>query len=256
MEIIIKPDYGSLCDAAALMVLTGLRRKPDLVLGLATGRTPLGLYERLRNSGSLFGKARFFNLDEFFGLGPDHPDSVHYYLRRHLIDGVTHDPRNVHLLRGDVQDLEAEAEAYEEEIRAAGGIDLQILGVGSNGHVGFNEPGSSLGSRTRPKALEPETLEHYRQAGAGEVPRFTLTMGVGTIMEARSILLLATGEEKAEVVSRMAEGPVTAEVPASALQMHPRAVALLDEAAASRLRRRDYWKWVHENKWRIGRTKF
>jgi glucosamine-6-phosphate deaminase len=253
MEIVIQPDYDRLCDEAAAIVFDALARKPDLVLGLATGRTPLGLYERLACRPEAFARAAFFNLDEFYGLPPTHPESFHAYLRRHLIDRVKHDPARVHLLRGDVADLDRAAQDYEDRIRAAGGIDLQILGIGRNGHIGFNEPGSSLGSRTRAKTLEPETVAEYAKSGQ-ELPRFAITLGVGTIMEARRLLLLASGESKAEIIQRMVEGPVTAEVPASAIQFHPRAVVVLDEPAACRLKRRDYFKWVYANKYRVGQT--
>lgn len=251
MEIVIQPDYDRLCDAAAAMVFEELARKPDLVLGLATGRTPLGLYERLVRRPEAFARAYFFNLDEFYGLPPAHPESFHAYLRRHLIDRVRHDPARVNLLRGDVADLDQAARDYEDRIRAVGGIDLQILGIGRNGHIGFNEPGSSLGSRTRAKTLEPGTLAEYAKWGQ-DLPRFAMTMGVGTILEARRLLLLASGEGKAEIIQRMVEGPVAAEVPASALQFHPRAAVVLDEAAASRLKRREYYKWVWANKYRVG----
>ena len=254
MEIIIEASPEALADRAASIVFEELARKPDLVLGLATGSTPIRLYERLRSRPELFQAVRFFNLDEFYGLASSDAQSFHWFLRHHLIDHVKHDPKNVHLFRGDVKDLEAQAEETEDRIREVGGIDLQILGIGRNGHVGFNEPGSSLGSRTRPKTLEPETLAHYARTLDPQSPlsSFAITMGVGTIMEARRCLMLVSGAEKADVVRRMVEGPVTSEVPASALQMHPRATAILDEAAASGLKRRDYYKWVFENKWRVG----
>ena len=254
MEIIIEKDYDALCERATSIVLDALAKKPDLILGLATGKTPAGLYERLGRSKEKFAGVRFFNLDELHRRGPSHKDSFHATLRDQLIDRVTHDPANVHLLRGDVDDLEKLSEEYEGKIRAVGGIDLQILGIGGNGNVGFNEPGSSLGSRTRPKTLEPETLAEYMPTLDSQAPvtNFAVTMGVGTILEARRLLMLASGEKKAEIVRQMVEGPLTAEVPASALQLHARVHVVLDEAAASRLRRRDYYKWVFENKWRVG----
>jgi glucosamine-6-phosphate deaminase len=254
VEIIIESSVDALADRGAAIVFDELARKPDLVLGLATGSTPIRMYERLRNRPEAFQKVRFFNLDEFYGLAPSDPNSFHWFLRHHLVDHVKHDPKNVHLFRGDVKDLEAQAEEVEDEIRAIGGIDLQILGIGRNGHVGFNEPGSSLGSRTRPKTLEPETLAHYVKSLDSHAPlsNFAITMGVGTIMEAKRCLMLVSGAEKADIVRVMAEGPVTSEAPATALQMHPRAVVVLDEAAASKLKRRDYYKWVFENKWRVG----
>jgi len=248
MEIIIEPDAGALADRAAQIVFAELARKPNLVLGLATGKTPIGLYERLRKKPEAFADVRFFNLDEFFGLAPSDPNSFNFFFYQHLLNHVKHQPKNVHLFRGDVKDLEEEAALAEDRIRVVGGIDLQILGIGRNGHIGFNEPGSSLGSRTRPKTLEPETVAHY----GGSIPNLAITMGVGTIMESRRCLMLASGAEKADIVCRMVEGPIMAEVPATALQMHPRAVAILDEASASKLKRRDYYKWVFANKWRVG----
>jgi glucosamine-6-phosphate deaminase len=254
MEIIIEPDAGTLAGRAAQILFVELDRKPDLVLGLATGKTPVGLYERLRARPEAFGKASFFNLDEFLGLPPDDPGSFNAFLHQHLLRHVKHDASRVHLLRGDVEDPEAYARSVEDQIRSMGGIDVQVLGIGKNGHIGFNEPGSSLGSRTRPKTLEPATLEEYRKMTppGAEVPRFALTLGVGTIMEARHLLMLASGEGKAEVIRDMVEGPLTSEVPASALQLHPRATVVLDEAAASKLKRKDYYRWVFENKWRVG----
>lgn len=254
MEIIIERDAAALADRAALIVSGELDRNPDMVLGLATGKTPVGLYERLRRRPEAFAKVRFFNLDEFIGLAPSDPNSFNGFLHQHLLRHVRHDPANVHLLCGDAPDIEALSTQTEEQIRSVGGIDLQILGIGKNGHVGFNEPGSSLGSRTRPKTLEPDTIEEYRKMSTpgAEIPRFAVTLGVGTIMESRHLLLLAAGEGKASVIREMVEGPVTAEVPASVLQLHPRATVVLDEAAASKLKRRDYYRWVFENKWRVG----
>lgn len=254
MEIVIRPTYEDVCEEAFHAVQLELKRKPSLVLGLATGKTPIGLYQRLAKSKLSFRRVRFFNLDEFYGLGPEDERSFHHFLHEHLLGPLNVPARNIFLLRGDVKDPEKAAMAYEKVIRAAGGIDLQILGIGRNGHIGFNEPGSSLGSRTRPKTLEVKTIVDY--AGAfptpDDVPRFSITMGIGTIMEARRLLLLAAGSSKAEVLRQAVEGPVTAEVPGSALQFHPRATAILDAEAASKLQRRDYWTWVYENKWRVG----
>lgn len=254
MEIIIEPDAGALAKRAAQVVFADLERKPDLVLGLATGKTPVGLYEQLRTKPDAFAKVRFFNLDEFFGLAPSDPRSFNHFLQHHLIRHVKHDPKNIHLLRGDVQDLEVLSRETEDRIKAVGGIDLQVLGIGANGHVAFNEPGSSLGSRTRPKTLEASTLEDNMKGVDPKtpLPNFAITMGVGTIMDARHLLMLASGAGKADIIRQMVEGPVTSEVPASALQMHPHATVILDEAAAGRLKRRDYYKWVFENKWRVG----
>ncbi|HLY09404.1 MAG TPA: glucosamine-6-phosphate deaminase [Planctomycetota bacterium] len=254
MEIIIEPDAAALAERASQVVFAELARKPDLVLGLATGKTPVGLYEKLRLKPDAFAQVRFFNLDEFFGLPPSDPTSFNYFLHFHLVQHVRHQEKNLHLLRGDVKDLEALSREVEESIKAVGGIDLQILGIGKNGHIGFNEPGSSLGSRTRPKTLEASTLAEYVKTLDPKAPvsNFAITMGVGTIMDARHLLLLASGSGKADIIREMVEGPITSEVPATCLQLHPRATVVLDEAAAAKLKRRDYYKWVFENKWRVG----
>src|SRR5882672_6343505 len=254
MEIIIEPDAAAQAERAAKVVFAELAKKPEMVLGLATGKSPIGLYEKLRVRRNAFAKVRFFNLDEFDGMPPSDRNSFHYFLQLHLLNHIAHDAKNVHLMRGDAKDLEALAREVEEKIKAVGGIDLQVLGIGKNGHVGFNEPGSSLGSRTRPKTLEASTLAEQMKTVDSQAPvsSFAITMGVGTIMDARHLLMLASGAGKADIIREMVEGPVTAEVPASALQLHPRATVVLDEAAAAKLKRRDYYKWVFENKWRVG----
>jgi glucosamine-6-phosphate deaminase len=254
MEIIIRANAEEVAAEAYELIAAALAEKPTLVMGLSTGRSPLRLYHLLRESRLDFSGASFFNLDEFVGLSGDHPASFHRFLHDHLLRGLNVPRERVRCLRGDAPNLPAECVAYEEVIRGRGGIDLQLLGVGGNGHIAFNEPGSSLGSRTRIKTLEEKTIADYAPMfrAPERVPRFSLTMGIGTILESRRVLVLATGEEKAEIVHRMTEGPVTAEVPGSALQFHPRTTLIVDEAAARRLARGDYWKWVYQNKWRVG----
>ena len=252
MEIIIERDYDAVCERSATIVKEAVAKKPALVLGLATGKTPVGLYERLRRSETSFKAVRFFNLDELYGVGPEHPESFNHFLRANLLDHLDVPEKNVKLLRGDVKDLEKASADYEKAIKKAGGLDLQILGVGSNGHIAFNEPGSSFGSRTRPKTLTDETLAQYRKPGKELVSNFALTMGVGTIMDARRLLMMVSGAGKSDIVRDFIEGPVTSEIPATALQFHPAAITVLDEAAASKLKRRDYYKWVFSNKWRVG----
>lgn len=254
MEIIIKASPEEIASEGYEIVAGEVTRKPAFCLGLATGRTPVGLYRLMRESRLDFSRARFFGLDEFVGLGPDHPASFHRYFREHLLDPLGVPPEHVRFLRGDAPDLASECESYEQAIRSEGGIDLQILGVGRDGHMAFNTPGSSLGSRTRVKTLEESSLENYLKLfkSKDKAPRFALTMGLGTILETRRALILAFGREKADIVRRIVEGPVTAEVPGSVLQFHPRATLVLDEAAASLLVRRDYWKWVYQNKARVG----
>jgi glucosamine-6-phosphate deaminase len=243
MEVLIRRDVAAVADEAFAIVDAARKSKPELVIGLATGRTPVALYERMRRLD--WSRATFFNLDEYVGLGPDHPRSFHRYLHEHLLSFVK--AGAVRLTRGDAKDLAAECEAVEQAIRAAGGIDLQILGIGRDGHIGYNEPTSSFGSRTRVKTLAAETIQ---EAGGG-TPFHAITMGIGTILEARRLLLLATGESKSEAVRGAVEGPVTSMNPASALQLHAQATIVVDEAAASGLERRDYYRFVDQNKWRV-----
>jgi glucosamine-6-phosphate deaminase len=254
MEVIIQSDAPSVAQLAARMFQRQLRRKPHSVLGLATGSTPLGLYSELialHRAGKIsFAEAVSFNLDEYLRLAPEHPHSYAHFMQENLFQHVDFPAGANHLPSGLAPDFEAEAANYETAIREAGGIDLQLLGVGANGHIGFNEPSSSLASRTRIKTLAPQTIEdNARFFGEREaVPRHVITMGIGTIMEARQCLVLAIGEAKARAVAEMVEGPITASCPASALQMHPSCALVVDEAAASALKRVDYYRWVFDNK--------
>lgn len=254
MEIIIKATAAEAQEEAARIMARQVWTKPDSVLGLATGSTPIGVYSILaslhRESGLDFSRVKTFNLDEYVGLASDHPHSYREFMRQHLFSKINVAPANVHFPDGETSDVPAHCEAYEAAIRASGGIDLQLLGIGSDGHIGFNEPSSSLASRTRIKTLTPQTVkDNARFFGAVDlVPRHVITMGVGTIMDARACLLLAFGEGKAGAVAGMAEGPITADLPASALQMHRVCKLIVDEAAASKLRRADYYRWVYDNK--------
>lgn len=254
MELIVQstPEEASLL--AALHVARLVRAKPDAVLGLATGATPLTLYRELvrmhREDGLDFSGVTTFNLDEYLGLAPVHPASYHAFMRAHLFDDVNVDPDRIHIPDGLADDVPAYCRRYEDAIRAAGGIDLQVLGIGTDGHIGFNEPSSSLASRTRIKTLTPRTRrDNVASFGSTEnVPFHVITMGVGTIMEAREVVLLAFGAKKAAAVAAAVEGPITAMSPASILQMHPVAKCIVDEAAATRLARIDYYRWVYEQK--------
>ncbi len=254
MEIIIKPDYDAVCAEAAEIILKAWEKKNNLVLGLATGKTPLGLYDRLialHKHGEIdFSTVIAFSLDEYLGLEESHPQSFAFYMDRHLYQHINIRRENIQRLSGRPADIEEHCRAYERKIRSVGGIDIQVLGIGTNGHIGFNEPGSSLTSRTRVKSLARETVEANAAFFEDEkdVPRYCLTMGIGTILESRLVLLLASGKDKAEIVARAAEGPVTAFVPASALQLHPQAKFILDEEAASRLALKDYYRWTQRNK--------
>ncbi len=254
MEVIIKENPEAAGKTAASIVLGQLRRKPDSVLGLATGHTPLVLYRELislNRQGLIdFSRVTSFNLDEYLGLGPDHPASYNYYMRRNFFDQINIRPHRVHIPDGLAPDVADHCRQYEGAIRAGGGIDLQVLGIGADGHIGFNEPGSSLASRTRIKTLTAETLrDNARHFPEGEkVPHHVITMGVGTILESRTCLLLAFGAGKAEAVRQMIEGAVSSMVPASALQLHPHAIVILDEEAAAGLQRHEYYRWVYANK--------
>lgn len=250
MKVLILPDAGAAAERTAGIVAAALDAAPALVLGLATGETmrPVyaGLVARHRAGRLSFTDATTFNLDEYVGVAPTHPASFAAYMREELFDHVDIDLDRAHLPRGDAADPVAEARRYEEVIAAAGGIDLQLLGIGRNGHLAFNEPTSSLGSRTRIKTLTAST----RKANAplfsgGDTPRQAITMGVATILDARACLMLATGGLKAEAVARTVEGPLGADCPATALQLHPDATLVLDAEAASRLRLRDYYETVH-----------
>lgn len=246
MEIIILPTPADVSRVAADAIEEQVRRGPS-VLGLATGSTPLGTYRELitrhRSGGLSFADAQAFLLDEYVGLPAAHPQSYHSVIRREFTDAVDFADGAVAGLDGMATAPEAEAAEYEARIAAAGGVDIQLLGIGTDGHVGFNEPMSSLASRTRIKTLTQQTrLDNARFFDSpGDVPDHVLTQGLGTIREARHLLLLAMGEAKAEAVAAAVEGPVAAVCPASALQLHPHVSVLLDEAAASRLAHREYY---------------
>jgi glucosamine-6-phosphate deaminase len=257
MRIIIERDAEAVARQAADRVADLVRRVPDCVLGLPTGATPLAMYQELirrhREEGLSFARVVTFNLDEYVGLAPEHPDSFAAYMRENFFDHIDIDPTNTHIPNGSAADLEAECRNYERAIEQAGGIDLQVLGIGLNGHIAFNEPGSSLGSRTRIKTLTRETLEANAPAldDLDQLPRLAITMGVGTIFEAKSCLLLACGAKKSRAVAAMIEGPITAQVPASALQLHRDVTVIVDEEAASALQRPDYYRDVEEARRRL-----
>ncbi len=253
VEVIIQPTKDAAALLAARLIAKDLRANPHLVLGLATGKTMEAVYGHLvrmhREAGLDFSLCRTFNLDEYVGLPPEHPGSYRFYMDQHLFRQVNVDRRNTHLPNGMAPDLEAECRAYEALIGRAGGIDLQLLGLGKAGHIGFNEPLSALRSRTRVKALTPTTLHQNAPlfASPDAVPRRAITMGVGTILECRRCLLLCTGDTKAGVLARAVEGPITSMVSATALQLHPRCTVVVDEEAGARLHEKDYYRWIFEN---------
>jgi len=253
MEVVIRPDEAAAARLVGRIIARELRANPHLVLGLATGRTMEAVYQLLaqmrRKERLDFSLCRTFNLDEYVGLAPEDRGSYRYYMNQHLFRKVNIDPRNTHLPDGLAQDLEAQCERYEQRIQRSGGIDLQLLGLGQAGHIGFNEPLSALRSRTRVKMLTPTTIHQNAPGfgGPGQVPRRAITMGVGTILDCRRLLLLATGPEKADIVAKAVEGPITAMISATALQLHPRCTVVVDDAAASQLQGADYYRWIFAN---------
>lgn len=248
MNIFIFQEEQQLAQEASRLILEAYEKKPNLVLGLASGRTPLQLYAQLvqayQEKKIDFSHIRVFALDEFKGFNETHPLSFAYYFRENLFRHVNLRSENIFLLRGEEKDIEAHCRFYESKISEVGGIDIQILGIGLNGHIGFNEPGSSFGSRTRLQILTPETQRLYESSfhSRGEKPpSMALTLGIATILEARNIILLAIGQEKAGIIKQALEGPITTSVPASCLQLHPSVFVFLDERAASQLERKDYY---------------
>lgn len=242
MKVVIVKDIEEVARAAADLVAPMLNAKPRLVLGLPTGSTAIPFYRELarRHSKGLLSLAKTttFNLDEFFGIEPSSPYSYRQFMEQHLFSKVEVKSSRTHLLNGLARSPERDCLEYEKKIRKAGGIDLQILGIGENGHIGFNEPFSGFGSRTRLVDLAETTLRsHARNFPAGtSLPRQALTMGIGTILEARQILLLAAGPSKADAIAEAIEGPVRALCPASSLQLHAQVTYVVDREAASRLR--------------------
>ena len=230
-----------------------LARKPDAVLALPTGRTPLPLYAelvRLHRAGQLsFSRATTFNLDEYVGLAADQPASFRRYMQQALFDHVDLAPHRIHVPDGRAADVPASCAAYEAAIVGAGGLDLALLGLGADGHIAFNEPTSSLGSRTRLKTISETTRAANQPAfGAEPVPQHVITIGIATILAARRCVLLAAGEGKAAALAKTVEGPLTALVPSSALQLHAHATVLCDEAAASALQLAPYYRAVYAAK--------
>lgn len=253
MEVIIQSNAESAAGLVARIVAHDLRANPHLVLGLATGSTMERVYRHLVNMHNEerldFSLCSTFNLDEYVGLFPSDPNSYRHYMEEHLFRHVNIDPRNTHLPNGMANDLDGECKHYEALIQRFGGIDLQLLGIGKAGHIGFNEPLSALRSRTRVKALTPTTMKQNASffGGVDKMPRRAITMGVGTIIEARRCILLATGDSKAAVVAQAVEGPITSMVTASALQLHPKCTVVVDETAAGKLKEQEYYRWIFEN---------
>jgi len=254
MEVIITSDYDAMSQLAATIIAQQVKHKPSSVLGLATGSTPVGTYKELvrmhKDEGLDFSKVVTFNLDEYIGLPPTHPQSYRYFMDQNLFNHVNIPKASIHVPYGHAESVLDFCKWYEDEIVRYGGIDVQVLGIGGDGHIAFNEPGSSLGSRTRLKTLTRQTIEDNARFfdRPEQVPCFAITMGVGTILEARKIIMLANGAKKADIIAEAIEGPVSAQVTASALQLHRDVVVVVDDEAGTKLKRADYYRWVYEQK--------
>lgn len=270
MNIIIRENYEQMSKCAAEIIAGYIKSKPDCVLGLATGSTPIGTYQELarmhREDGLDFSEVKTFNLDEYLGVGIDMQKPYHMdqsyarFMYEELFKHINIKRENIHIPDGHTKDSKNFCKWYEEEIRKAGGIDLQLLGLGGDGHWGFNEPGSSLGSRTRVVALTAQTLDDnyeafYKKANIerGQMPHFAITMGIGTILDAKNILMIVNGSRKADVVAKCLEGPITSQITASAIQLHSGNISVvLDEAGAAKLIHADHYKHVEKMKHQYG----
>jgi glucosamine-6-phosphate deaminase len=249
MEVILVSDAAEIGALAGRVVQKLVTRKPDAVLGLATGSSPMVIYDEMarlhQEEGLSFARCTAFMLDEYVGLAPDHPQRYRNVIEKCLVSRVDLRSNAVHGPDGNASDISKACARYEEKIEDAGGVDLQILGIGSDGHIAFNEPGSALTSRTRDKALAPETIidnARFFDDDPTQVPPQCLTQGLGTIMEARHLLLVATGHAKAEAIQHLVEGAVSAMWPATVIQLHPHATVIIDDAAGSRLTRRGHYR--------------
>ena len=241
MRIYVTEDYQAMSRKVANLLAAQVMMKPDCVLGLATGSTPVGAYQRLvelyRAGDVDFSQVRSINLDEYVGLAPTHDQSYRYFMQSNLFDHVNIDPANTNVPQGLAEDPEAECRRYNQVIHDLGPIDLQLLGMGHNGHIGFNEPSDVFERETHVVDLAQSTIQANARffASADEVPRQAMTMGVQTIMQARKVLVAVSGKDMAEIVKKAFTGPVTPQVPASILQMHPDVVLVGDKAALSLL---------------------
>jgi len=241
MRVIIVKDQEELGAISAAIVAEDMQDKAAHVLGLATGTSPLPLYKELirlhREEGLDFSTTITFNLDEYVGLDPTHVQSYRYFMNEHLFDHININKKNTHVPDGLAKDVDAFCASYEEMMDSVGGVDLQVLGIGSNGHIGFSEPGTSLSSRTHKTALTESTITDNSRLfeKREDVPTSAITMGIGTVLDAARVVLVANGENKADAIAKALEGPITAMVPASALQLHPSVTYVITEDAASKL---------------------
>ncbi|KFF31442.1 glucosamine-6-phosphate deaminase [Bifidobacterium bombi] len=254
-EVIIVDDEDEAGEIYAQSVASLIKAKPDAVLGLATGSSPLAAYRHLAQhieaEGIDVSKVRGFALDEYAGLDPSHPQSYRSTITRTVVEPLGLDPQLVQVPNGNLDTIAVAGRQYDEAISAAGGVDVQILGIGSDGHIGFNEPGSSLASGTRIKTLLEQTRKdnaRFFDGDINQVPTHCITQGIGTILKARHLVLLAFGANKADAVAATCEGGISSFCPASALQLHPHATIIVDHSAASRLKHVDYYEYAYAHK--------
>lgn len=242
MRLIVTKNYEEMSKVAAKEMAEDIKRNPEIVLGLATGGTPVGMYKeliRMYNEGELdFSKVTSINLDEYVGLSGDHDQSYRYFMNTNLFDHINIDKNNTFVPNGLAENVEEECMVYDSRIQDMGGIDLQLLGLGANGHIGFNEPGEALSVGTHLTDLKESTIEANARFfdSIDDVPRKAITMGLGGIMKAKKIMVIASGEGKAEVVKAMMSGKITTEIPATMLQMHRDVILIVDEDAAKLLK--------------------
>ncbi|MCP4179396.1 MAG: glucosamine-6-phosphate deaminase [bacterium] len=249
MEVIIRPTRETATDLTARLIEDQINVKPASVLGLATGRTMEEVYTKIAERKIDFSKCVSFNLDEYIGLEATDKNSYRFYMNQYLFNHINIRLENTHLPNGMAKDFKEESEIYERLITDSGGVDLQLLGIGRSGHIGFNEPLSALFSRTREKALTPIT---FAQNGPlfdnpEDMPKRAMTMGVGTILDSKRIIMLVTGKEKAKILAKAVEGPITSMISATALQLHPACTVIVDEDAAELLQEKEYYRWIFEN---------
>lgn len=260
MRIIILDNSQQVAQRGAEIFCQQITTKPDSVIGLATGSTPISMYQVLitkyQQGEVSFSKVTSFNLDEYLGLDGKHPQSYRYFMNDKLFNHIDINSNQTHVPNGSSETPLTAGQEYEEKIANCGGIDIQLLGIGRNGHIGFNEPTSSLASRTRVKTLTKETIDDNARFFTNDEfqPTLSITMGIGTINQTRAVVLLATGDSKAQAIKDMVEGPISAMSPASALQMHPNAIIIIDEAAASLLSQIDLYKHIEQQQLTLQKT--
>ncbi|MCL5408515.1 MAG: glucosamine-6-phosphate deaminase [Candidatus Omnitrophica bacterium] len=252
MRVIIKDNYEEMSKAAAQLVKNRILNKNNLILGLATGSSPIGLYKELikmcEKKEISFKKMKTFNLDEYYELNPDHPQSYRYFMNINLFDYIDINKKETYVPDGLAKDVDKFCSDYEKKIKSEDGIDLQVIGIGGDGHIGFNEPGTSLASRTHLVILDEQTIKDNARFfnSIDEVPKSAITMGVGTVLDTKEILLVANGIKKAKIVAQALEGPITSMVTCSAIQLHPKVTVFLDKEAASELKRLSYYNFVEK----------